>query len=73
MHHIQINCKQHMWQSRVEIERYSVTYFNYIIVFKVLVTQNFEHGNAVKIRNGSRYLCIYGAHMSPTLNDSSSL
>ena len=33
----------YMWQSRVEIEQFSVAYFNHIAVFKALaVAQNFH-------------------------------
>ena len=29
-----MNCKLHMWQSRVEIEGYSVAYFERIVAFE---------------------------------------
>ena len=29
-----VQCSHHMWQSRVEIERYSVVYFDRIAVFE---------------------------------------
>ena len=47
----------HMWQSQVEIERYSVVYFDRITAFEGAVTQYFH----------------YTMHMSPTLNRSSAL
>ena len=62
-----------MWQSRVEIEHYSVAYFNCITAFKALL-----HRTSVK--GGTHYMCklmntylIYTARVSPALNRSSAL
>ena len=51
----------YMWQSQVEIEHYSIAYFNHIIMFKVLyVTGSYVLCKCV------RYSWVYTAHMSPT-------
>ena len=60
--------KQHMWQSQVEIELYSVADFNLITVFEALKCKTFIKG-AVTLT----YSCIYAAHIRPALNRSSAL
>ena len=65
----------HMWQSWVEIEHYSVAYFDHITVtVRSAKTKYFHYGR------GSYALCklmntwhIYTARMSPTANGSSVL
>ena len=41
----------YMWQSRVEIEHYSVVYFNHITVFEVL-------WRGTSVRGGAHTRCI---------------
>ena len=49
----------HMWQSRVEIERYSVAYFNHVTAFKAL-----SHISSVKGRAHACYIDLTGIHAS---------
>ena len=58
-----------VWQSRVEIEGYSVAYFDRLAAFEAM---NFLQGRgSYALRRFIRYSCIYGARMSPALNESS--
>ena len=54
-----------MWQSHVEIEDYSIVYFDCITVSKVPITGSYALHRLVS------YSCIYEARMSPALNGSS--
>ena len=64
-----------MWQSRVEIEHYSVACFDCVIVFKVLQDRTSFKGGAHTHSVDSWTLdkSTYIVHMSPTLNESSAL
>ena len=53
--------RKYMWQSRVEIESYSVTYFDHITSYKVRMSPalngnsaiwHFEGSDVIEIRNG---------------------
>ena len=59
------------WQSRVEIEYYSVTYFDRVAAFKVLYL-------CISIKDGVQMRCVVAsiaatACLSPTLNGSSEI
>ena len=63
--------KIHMWQSHVEIEGYSVAYFDRIAAFKAPY-----HWTSIKGGAHMRfveYSCIYEARMSSALNESSAI
>ena len=62
-------------QSRVEIEEYSVAYFNRIAMFKAPHRWTSVQGGAHNyvLRKFIRYSCIYEVHMSPTLSRSSAI
>ena len=62
-----------MWQSRVEIEGYSVAYFDcHCLQSPVLL--NFRYGRGTyALRRFIRYSYIYEAHMSSALNGSSAI
>ena len=59
-----------MWQSRVEIEHYSVAYFSCLTTFKAL---NFHRGWSSyvlrTVRRLIRYSSIFAAIMSPALSE----
>ena len=60
----------YMWQCWVEIEDYSVEYFDRITA----VAQNFRYGwGSYSLCRLIRYWCILATHMSPTLNGSFAL
>ena len=52
-----------MWQSLVEIEHYSIAYFDYIMVFEVHAVVQVSY----VLHKLIRYLCTYTACMSPAL------
>ena len=59
-----------MWQSRVEIEHYSVAYFNRITAFEVRTSVK---GGAHALGKLINTCHVYTARMSPALNGSSAL
>ena len=63
----------HVWQSRVEIEHYSVAHFNRDSVQNAVV-QNFRQGwDSYVLHRLIRYSCIFTACMSPAFNRSFAL
>ena len=78
-----VNCTEHefwrtlarvqMWQSRVEIEHYSIACFIHITTFKP-VTQNFREGwGSYALCKPVKHSWVYTANMSPTHNRSTLL
>ena len=55
-----------MWQSRVEIEYYSVAYFDPVTVFKAPYLRT-------SVKGGAQTRCVIAACLSPTLNRSSEI
>ena len=63
-----------MWQSRVEIEGYSVAYFDRIAAFKAPYRLSSVKGEgSCALRRLVSYSYIYEARMSPTLKGSSAI
>ena len=63
-----------MWQSRVEIEGYSVAYFDRIVAFEAPYRRTSVKGGAhMHFVDSTRYSCIYAARMSPALSGSSAI
>ena len=62
-----------MWQSHVEIEGYSIAYFDRIAAFEVPYRWTFVKDRAYMRFVDSRYSCIYEARMNPALNTSSAI
>ena len=59
-----------MWQSRVEIEHYSVAYFDCVIVFAALYCSTSVKGGAHVLQSCIK---VYIARMSPALNESTAI
>ena len=57
LHYIASN--KHLWQSQVEIEHYSVAYFNRVTMFKVLLCTTSVKGGA-----HMRYIDLSAIHAS---------
>ena len=61
----------HVWQFRVEVEYYSIAYFNRVTALKVLYLRISVKGRAhMRCIVASISSYIYTVHLSPTLNGS---
>ena len=68
------HCNNHLWQSRVEIEGYSIAYFDRIAAFKAPYRWTSVKGRArMRFIDSLDFSCIYKARMSPALNGSSAI